>query len=79
MGSERYFDISRKIIAAMTTEGWKNVPHASVLLDADVGLLRKILKDHNHTHSESISLNSAMLKVLSEGLNANPGLNGHIH
>ena len=74
-----YFDISRKIVANMTSESWRSIPHVSVLLEADVGLLLMLLNDYNQEHEEKISLNSAMVKLIAEGLRANPKLNGHVH
>ncbi len=78
MSTNGYFDISRKIIANMTTESWRTTPHVSVVFEPEVGLLLSLLREYNGTHEEAISLNSAVLKLIAEGLRANPALNGHI-
>ena len=75
-----YFDISRKIIANMTSEGWKTVPHVCIVYDADVSLLMDALRSYNRDRAsdERISFNSAILRVLIEGIKACPKMNGHI-
>lgn len=76
----RYFDITRKIIAGTTTDGWQNIPHCSTTYDADVSKLYEVIEEYNRECSaaERISLNSAMLKVIIEGIKASPPLNGHV-
>ena len=75
-----YFDISRKIIANMTSEGWKTVPHVCLTYDADGSLLMEVLRSYNRGRiaAERISLNSAILRILIEGIRACPKMNGHI-
>ena len=75
-----YFDISRKIIANMTSEGWKTVPHVCIVYDADASLLMDALRGYNRsrTSDERISFNSTILRVLIEGIKACPKMNGHI-
>lgn len=75
-----YFDISRKIIANMTSEGWKTVPHVCIVYDADVSLLMDALRSYHSDRAsdERISFNSAILRVLIEGIKACPKMNGHI-
>jgi len=75
-----YFDISRKIIANMTSEGWKTVPHVCIVYDADAELLVEALRSYNRGRAsdERISFNSAILRVLIEGIKACPRMNGHI-
>ena len=78
MAMNEYFDISRKIVANMTSQSWRSVPHVSVLLEADVSVLLPLLQEYKGTHDTSISLNSAIMKVIAEGLRENPKLNGRI-
>lgn len=78
MAKEEYFDISRKIVANMTLQSWRTIPHVSVLLEANVGALLALLREYNDTHNTAISLNSAILKVIAEGLCINSKLNGRI-
>ena len=75
-----YFDISRKIIANMTSEGWKTVPHVCLVYDANVSLLMDALRSYHSDRAsdERISFNSAILRVLIEGIKACPKMNGHI-
>ena len=75
-----YFDISRKIIANMTSEGWKTIPHVCIVYDADASLLMDALRSYNtgQASDERISFNSAILKILIEGIKACPKMNGHI-
>ena len=75
-----YFDISRKIIANMTSEGWKTVPHVCIVYEADASLLMDALRSYNRDRAsdERISFNSAILRALIEGIRACPKMNGHI-
>ena len=75
-----YFDISRKVIANMTSEGWKTIPHVCIVYDANVSLLVDALRSYNRDRSsgERISFNSAILRILIEGIKACPKMNGHI-
>ena len=75
-----YFGISRKIIANMTLEGWKTVPHVCLVYEADASLLMDALRSYNsdRVSGERISFNSAILRVLIEGIRACPKMNGHI-
>ena len=75
-----YFDISRKIIANMTSEGWKTVPHVCLVYDANVSLLMDVLRRYNHDRASAgkVSFNSVILRILIEGIKACPRMNGHI-
>ena len=75
-----YFDISRKIIANMTSEGWKTIPHVCIVYDADAGVLMDVLRSYNRDRAanERISFNSMILRVLIEGIKACPKMNGHL-
>ena len=74
------FGLDRKIVASMTSSGWKNIPLVSVLYEMDVSILMDVLKEYNNgrTISETMSFNTAMLKIISEGIKAAPKTNGHI-
>ncbi len=75
-----YFDISRKIIANMTSEGWKTVPHVCLVYDANVSLLMDVLRRYHRDRASAgkVSFNSAILRILIEGIKACPRMNGHI-
>ena len=75
-----YFDISRKIIANMTSEGWKTVPHVCLVYDANVSLLMDVLRRYHRDRAFAgkVSFNSVILRILIEGIKACPRMNGHI-
>ncbi len=75
-----YFDISRKIIANMTSEGWKTVPHVCLVYDANVSLLMDVLRRYHRDRASAgkVSFNSVILRILIEGIKACPRMNGHI-
>ncbi len=77
---KRHFNINRKIIANMTTESWREVPHCGLIYEADVELLLEELKNYNSDKEKEkrISINSAMLKVICEGVKKAPKMNSHI-
>lgn len=75
-----HFGIARKIVSNMTSESWETIPHACVTYDADVTTLFAALKEINNGKSaeEKITVNTAMLRIIVEGLKACPKMNGHI-
>ena len=75
-----YFDITRKIIASITTDSWRNVPHLVYLYEADADKLMEAVRSYNSSHpkEEKLSVNSAVLKMIIEGIKAGPALNGHV-
>ena len=77
---KRHFDINRKIIANMTTEGWQAAPHSAFIYEANVTVLLKELSKYNSTRdrSQKISINSAMLKIIAKGIKNAPKMNSHI-
>ena len=80
-GRTTRFGLQRKIVAAMTSSGWQHAPHVSVLYEADVTKLLETLREINAGLGlgRMITLNTAMLKIIAEGLKACPIMNGHIH
>ena len=75
-----YFDINRKIIASMTSESWKSVPHVCIVYEADVDLLSEVLTSwRSQSDGERISFNAALLRLVVEGICACPAMNGHVH
>ena len=75
-----HFGLGRKIVANMTSESWKNIPHVAYNFEADITELMRELKKINLTRSaeNKITVNSLMLKVIAEGLKAAPAMNAHI-
>ena len=75
-----HFGIARKIVSNMTSESWETIPHACVTYEADVTELFNVLSQINQgkEKAQKITVNTAMLKILTEGLKACPKMNGHI-
>lgn len=67
------------MVAAMTSESWERIPHAVFTYEAPVQALLAVLKEHNDTSKEHITVNTAMLKLIAESIKAAPAMNGHIH
>ena len=80
MPQTEQFGLQRKIVAAMTSAGWRHTPHACFLYEADVTKLVELLKELNtgRDFSDAITVNTAMLKIIVEGIKACPQMNGHI-
>ena len=75
-----HFGIARKIVSNMTSESWETIPHACVTYEADVTKLFDVLKKINtrRDNAQKITVNTAMLRILVEGIKACPKMNGHI-
>ena len=76
-----HFGIQRKIVANMTSESWETIPHVTYMYEPDVTDFMKEYKKLNLNRSgeDKITVNTLMLKVISEGLKAAPLMNSHIH
>lgn len=76
-----HFGIARKIVSNMTSESWETVPHAGFTYEADVSGFFDVMKEINEgrTGGDRISINTAMLRVIVEGIKACPVINSHIH
>lgn len=74
--------IARKIVANMTSESWTEIPHAVMMYDADV---TKLLVEHKKLNAgvtdptKKITINTLMMKCMSEGLKAAPRMNTHFY
>lgn len=75
-----HFGIARKIVSNMTTESWETIPHTCVTYEADVTKLLDVLHllNEGKNKSQKITVNTALMKILVEGLKACPKMNGHI-
>ena len=80
MPTTQRFGLQRKIVANMTAESWNGIPHACVTYEAEATGLLIVLGELNASRSadEAITINTAMLKVVAEGILACPKMNGHI-
>ncbi len=74
-----HFGIQRKIVANMTSESWRNIPHVSYIYEADVTELFSIYKKMNAEYKTKITFNTLVLKIITEGLKAAPEMNAHIN
>lgn len=78
---EENFGIARKIVSNMTAESWENIPHATLVYNADVTELMKEYKKLNADctdKSKKITINTIMLKIICEGYKAAPKMNTHL-
>lgn len=75
-----HFGLQRKIVANMTSESWKNIPHVTYNYEADVTDLLTEMKKINlqRKKEDKITVNTLMLKVIAEGLKAAPAMNAHL-
>ncbi|MDR1628920.1 MAG: 2-oxo acid dehydrogenase subunit E2 [Oscillospiraceae bacterium] len=74
------FGIRRKLIAHKTTEVWQKVPHAGYTMECDITDFLRELDALNASgrHPKKIKLNTALLRVLIEGVFAAPQVNAHL-
>lgn len=77
---EEHFGIARKIVSNMTSESWETIPHAVATYEPEVTKFLDVLKEINKdaTKETKVTINTAMLRVIVEGLKACPALNAHI-
>lgn len=77
---EEHFGIARKIVSNMTAESWETIPHAAVTVEPEVTQFISVLKEINEGREkeERITLNTAMLRVITECIKACPAVNAHI-
>ena len=77
---ETHFGIARKIVANMTTESWETIPHSSFIYEPEVSKFLDVLKQLNESGKFPVKLtvNTVMLKALTEAFKAAPQLNAHI-
>lgn len=75
------FGIQRKIVANMTSESWKNIPHVSYLYEPDVTHFLESFEEFKDKVSDDyrVTLNMVVLKAIAEAVKAAPQINAHIH
>ena len=75
-----HFGIQRKIVSNMTSESWETIPHVTYNYEPDVSAFMSEYKRLNLSRNpqDKISVNTLMLKVITEGLKAAPIMNSHI-
>lgn len=74
-----HFGIQRKIVANMTSESWREIPHVSYMYEADVTELFSLYKEMNSEYVSKVTFNTLVLKIITEGLKASPVMNSHIN
>ena len=76
-----HFGIQRKIVSNMTAESWETIPHVTYNYEPDITEFMREYKKLNlgRSKDERITVNTLMLKVITEGLKAAPILNSHIN
>ncbi|MBR1810579.1 MAG: 2-oxo acid dehydrogenase subunit E2 [Clostridia bacterium] len=75
------FGIQRKIVANMTSESWRNIPHVSYIYEPDVTEFIKAYKEFDASLPEGkhVTLNTVVLKAITEAIKVAPQMNAHIH
>ena len=74
------FNIQRKIVANMTTESWRRVPHVSYVFEPDVtGFIAAYEAFSENNTDYHVTFNTVMLKTIAEAVKADMQLNAHIH
>lgn len=76
-----HFGIQRKIVANMTAESWETIPHVTYNYEPDVTefMIEHKRLNENCAPENKITLNTLMLKIIVEGLKADPAMNAHIN
>ena len=76
-----HFGIQRKIVANMTAESWETIPHVTYNYEPDVTefMIEYKRLNENCAPENKITLNTLMLKIIVEGLKADPAMNAHIN
>ncbi|MBQ7739901.1 MAG: 2-oxo acid dehydrogenase subunit E2 [Eubacterium sp.] len=80
VNNQEIFGIARKIKANMTGESWETIAHSVVSYEADVTELMPLIKEMNEgvDKANKITVNSVMLKIITEGIKAMPLINSHL-
>ena len=75
------FNIQRKIVASQTVASWQNIPHVSYIFEPDVTDFIEKYNEFKKTLPEDlhITLNTVIVKAITEGLKAAPKMNAHLH
>ena len=76
-----HFGIQRKIVANMTAESWETIPHVTYNYEPDVTefMIEYKRLNENCASEDKVTLNTLMLKIIVEGLKADPAMNAHIN
>ncbi len=74
------FGIQRKIVANMTADSNRNIPHVTYMYEADVTEFFEYYKqlNANNPADRKVTFNTVILKVIAEALKKVPQLNAHL-
>lgn len=77
------FGIQRKIVAQMTSQSWRSIPHVSYIFEPDLTDFLKKYKEFDNdlvaNQGKHVTLNTVIIKAICEALKSAPQLNAHIH
>lgn len=76
-----YFSLQRKVVANMTSESWRDIPHVTYMYEPDVTDIMAELHKINtgRAKEDKITVNTLMMKVVAEGLKSAGKMNAHIY
>ena len=72
------FDLQRQVVSHITSLSWQNIPHITYLYEPDISDFYNEfnkLKQLKEKSGKKVSINTILLKVIIEGLKADPELN----
>ena len=76
------FGIQRKIVANMTSESWKTIPHVCYTYEPDITKFIAAFKEYGENHKNDefkLTFNGVILKCVAEALKEAPEMNSHLH
>ena len=76
------FGIQRKIVANMTSESWKTIPHVCYTYEPDITKFQAAFKEYGEKHKNDeykVTFNGVLLKAVAEALKEAPEMNSHLH
>ncbi len=76
------FGIQRKIVANMTSESWKTIPHVCYTYEPDITKFQAAFKEYSEKHKNDeykVTFNGVILKAVAEALKEAPEMNSHLH
>lgn len=81
INEKRLFDLQRRVVSHMTSASWMTVPHVSFIYEPDITDFYKVFnvlaKDHDKFKNK-LTINTAILKMIAEGLKEAPSMNAFV-
>ena len=75
MENSDFFDIQRKIVANMTSESWRTIPHVAFSYEPDITSFERHYAEA--FKPLGVSFNTMILSVIANALKAAPSMNAH--